>query len=94
VYPSGRRDNTVRMPFSVRQVIGFLSQTQLWENNCNRLDDVCSRLDVILDKASHAEEVQPSGCQTLWSGRSDLIMEITCSGSATVRMLGQHRPVF
>jgi hypothetical protein len=25
VYPSGRRGNTVRTPFSVRQVIGFLS---------------------------------------------------------------------
>jgi hypothetical protein len=50
-----------------------------------------SRPDAILNKASHAEEVQPSGRQTPWFGRSDLIMEIACSRSAIVRTLGQHR---
>jgi hypothetical protein len=90
---SRHRDNTIRTPFSVQQVIGFLSQTQIWEDSCNRLDDVCSRPDAILDKASHAEEVQPSRRQTPWSGHSELIMEIVCSRSATVRTLGQHRPI-
>jgi hypothetical protein len=52
----------------------------------------CSRPDAILDKASHVEEVQSSGCQTPRSGHSDLIMEIACSRSATVRTLRQHRP--
>jgi hypothetical protein len=47
--------------------------------------------DAILDKASHVEEVQLSGRQNLWSGRSNLIMEIA-NESTTVRMLGQHRP--
>jgi hypothetical protein len=81
VHPSGQRGNTVRMPFSVRQVIGFLSQTQIWEDSCNRLDDVCSHPDdvrsspdAILDKASRAEEVQPSERQTPWPRHSDLIM--------------------
>jgi hypothetical protein len=45
----------------------------------------CSRQDAILDKASRAEDVQASGRQTPWSGRSGLNMEIVCSRSATVR---------
>jgi hypothetical protein len=47
---------------------------------------------LFFNKASHAEEVQPSGRQTSWSGRLDVIMEITCNESATVWTLGQHRP--
>jgi hypothetical protein len=34
VHPSGWRGNTVWTPFRVRQVIGFLSQTQIWGNSC------------------------------------------------------------
>jgi hypothetical protein len=34
VHPSGRRGNTVQMPFRVWQAIGFLSQTQIWEDSC------------------------------------------------------------
>jgi len=81
----------VRTPFSVWQVERFLSKTQIWEDSDTCPDDVCSRPDAILDKASRAKEVQPSKCQTLWSGRSYLVMKIACSGSATVRTLGQHR---
>jgi hypothetical protein len=62
-----------------------VSQTQIWEDSYNRPD-------AVLNKASRVEEVQPSRRKTQWSGRSDLIMEIACSGSATVRPLGQHRP--
>jgi hypothetical protein len=51
-----------------------------------------SRLDVILDKASRAEVVQLSKRQTPWSRRSGLNMEIACSRSAIVWMLGQHYP--
>jgi hypothetical protein len=47
-------------------------------------------MDAILDKASRAEGVQQSGCQSTLSGRSGLNMEIACSRSATVRTLGQH----
>jgi hypothetical protein len=71
---------------------GFLSQTQVWEDSCNRPKDVCSHPDAILNKSSRVEEVQPSGRQTPWSERSDLIMEIAYSRSAIVRTLGQHRP--
>lgn len=37
------------------------------------------RPDDTLDKASHPEDVQPSGHQTPWSGRLGLNMEIVCS---------------
>jgi len=71
------------------KIIGFLSQTQLWEDSCKRPDDVCSRPDAILDKASRAEEVQLSGHQTLWPGcLNHLIMEIACNRSAAIQTLG------
>jgi hypothetical protein len=41
----------VRMPFSVWQGKKFCSKTQIWEDSCNRSDDVCSCPDAILDKA-------------------------------------------
>jgi len=74
-------------PFSV----GFPFQMQIWEDSCNCLDDVVFLPNTILDKANCAEDLQPSGLQSPLSRRSDLIMEIACSRSATVRMLGQHR---
>jgi len=40
VHPSGRRGNTFQIPFNVRQVIGFLSHTQLWKNGYNNPDNV------------------------------------------------------
>jgi hypothetical protein len=48
------------------------------------------RPGAILDKASRAEDVQPSRCQTPLSGRSGLNMKIACSRSAIIRTLGQH----
>jgi hypothetical protein len=39
VHPSGRRGYTVRTPVRVRGELGFPSQTQMWEDSCNRLDD-------------------------------------------------------
>jgi hypothetical protein len=38
VHPSGQRGNTAQTPISVQQVKGFPSQTQIWEDSCNRLD--------------------------------------------------------
>jgi len=69
----------VRMAFSVRQAKGFLSKTQIWEDGYNCSDDVCSPPDDILDKASRAYKVQPSGHQSPWSGRSSLNMKIACN---------------
>jgi hypothetical protein len=42
------------------KVIGFLSQTQLWEDSYNLPDNVCSHPDTILDKASLAFKIKLS----------------------------------
>jgi hypothetical protein len=84
VKPSRQRGYTARTTFSVRQVKWFLSQTQIWENSCNRPDDVVFHPDDILDKASRAYKVQPFERQSLWLGRSSLNMRIACTWSATL----------
>jgi hypothetical protein len=61
LHPSKCLSNTAERLFNVRQGKGLCSKTQIWEDSCNRLDDVCSRLNAILDKASRAYKVQPSG---------------------------------
>jgi hypothetical protein len=63
----------VQTPFSVRLAVRFLSKTQIWEDSCNHLDDVCSRPDTLIHKASRAFKVQPFGRQSSWSGRSSFI---------------------
>jgi hypothetical protein len=82
--------------------MGFLSKTQIWEDCCNRSDDVDSRLDALIHKASIALKIQTSGRASIRYGNCmhqinhpdvrSLGMEITCSGSATVRTIGHHRP--
>jgi hypothetical protein len=74
-----------RTPFSVRQGKWFSSKTKIWEDNCNRPNNVCSHSDAILDKASHAYKVQLSGRQYPWSGRASVNMEIECHKSSIVR---------
>jgi hypothetical protein len=105
----------VRMPHSVRPAMGFPSKTQLWEDHCNCSDDVNSRPNALIHKASITFKIQTSGRQSSWSRRASirygncvhqinrlddhplgldvrrLDMEITCSGSATVRKTGHHR---
>jgi len=43
---------------SVRPATGFLSKTQIWEVPCNCPDDVKSRLDAFIHKASIAFKIQ------------------------------------
>jgi hypothetical protein len=105
----------VRTTLSVQQASGFLSKAQLWEDSCNRPDDVDSRPDALIHKASIAIQIQTSGWRSSWSRHAciryencvhqinrsydhppspdtrSLYMEITCSGSATVRTTGHHR---
>jgi len=50
----------VRTPFSLQPVMGFLSKTLIWEDNCNCLEDVCSRSDALHHKASRTSKVQLS----------------------------------
>jgi hypothetical protein len=83
--PGGRLSNTAGRLSMFDKEKRFRSKTQIWENSCNRLDDVCSRPDAILDKASHAYKVQPSKRQSPWSGRASLNMEIVCRRSSTFR---------
>jgi hypothetical protein len=60
----------VRMTLSVRQASGFLSKTQLWEDHCNRPDDVDSRPDVLIHKASISFKIQTPRRRSAWSGRA------------------------
>jgi len=39
----------------------FLSKTQIWEDSCNRLDDVDSRPNALIHKASRAFKIQTFG---------------------------------
>jgi hypothetical protein len=50
------------------QASGFLSKTKIWEVCCNRPDDVDSRQDVLIHKASIAFKIQTSRRQAAWSG--------------------------
>jgi len=42
-------------------IYGFLSKTQIWEDSCNRPDDVDSCPDALIHKASRAFKIQTSG---------------------------------
>jgi hypothetical protein len=68
----------IRMPLSVRPALGFPSKTQLWEDHCNRPDDMDSRPNAIIHKEIIAFKIQTSECQSSWSGRTRSDMEITC----------------
>jgi hypothetical protein len=63
----------VRMPSSVQSAMRFLSKTHIWEDSYNRLDNVYSRSDALIHKASRAFKVQSSGRQYSWSGCSSFI---------------------
>jgi hypothetical protein len=47
----------VRTPLSVRPAMGFLSKTQIWEDSCNHPDDVDSRPDALIHKASRTFKI-------------------------------------
>jgi hypothetical protein len=51
LHPSGR----------FRSAMGFLSKAQIWEDSRNCPDDVDSRLDALIHKASRAFKIQTSG---------------------------------
>jgi len=44
----------VRTPLSIQSAMGFLSKTQIWEDSYNRPNDVDSRPDALIHKASRA----------------------------------------
>jgi hypothetical protein len=59
----------VRTTLSVRSSFRISFQIQIWEDCCNRPDDVESRPDALIYKASIAIQIQTSGHQPTWSGR-------------------------
>jgi hypothetical protein len=52
------------------QASGFLSKTQIWEDCFNRPDDVDSRPNTLIHKASIAIQIQTFGHQLAWTERA------------------------
>jgi len=63
----------VRTTLNVRPAMRFLSKTQIWEDRCNRPDDVDSCPDAIIHMASIAFKIHMSGRQSSWSGRASYL---------------------
>jgi hypothetical protein len=63
----------VRTPLSVRSAMGFLSKTQIWEDSCNCPNDVDSRPDALIHKASRAFKIRTSERRSSWSERPSFI---------------------
>jgi hypothetical protein len=59
----------VRTILSARSSFRISCQTQIWEDCCNRLDDMDSHPDALIHKASIAIQIQTSGGQSAPSGR-------------------------
>jgi hypothetical protein len=63
----------VRMPLNVRLAMRFLSKTQIWEDGCNRPDDVDSHPNAFIHKASRSFKIKTSRRQSSWSERASYI---------------------
>jgi hypothetical protein len=75
----------VRTPFNVRQEKGFPSQTQIWEDSCNRPDDkstLSGRYPWWGKTWRRFATVRTTGLHH--PDASLLIMEIACNRSATI----------
>jgi hypothetical protein len=55
---------------SVFDKLHFLYKAQIWEDRCNRPDDVDSCLDALIHKAGIAIQIQTFGRQSAWSRRA------------------------
>jgi hypothetical protein len=60
---------SVRTPFNVFDRASDSFQVHIWEDCCNRPDDVDSHPDALLLKARIVIQIQPSGRLSAWSGR-------------------------
>jgi hypothetical protein len=69
LHPSGRFSSTSGCRSMFDQPWDFNPKTQIWEDSCIRSDDVYSRPDELIHKASRAFKIQSSGRQSSWSGR-------------------------
>jgi hypothetical protein len=69
LHPSGRLSSQSGC-LSVIDQASDSFQVHLWEDWCNRPDDVDSHPDALLLKARISIQIQPSGCQLAWSERA------------------------
>jgi hypothetical protein len=70
LHPSGRFSSPSGRLSVFDQASGFFFQTQIWEDCCNRPDDVVSCPDALIHKESIAIQIQQSGRQSAWSGHA------------------------
>jgi hypothetical protein len=70
LHPSGRFSSPSGRSSVFDQASGFLSKTQIWEDCCNRPNDVDFRPGALIHKASIAIQIQTSGGQSSWSGQA------------------------
>jgi hypothetical protein len=84
----------VRTTLSVRQATRFLFKTQIWEVCCNHPNDVDSRSDALIHKASIAFKIQASGRQSSWSERASFRYGNGCIRSTvqtTIHLVQTHK---
>jgi len=53
--------------------MGFLSKTKIWEDSCNRPDNMDSRLNALIYKASRAFKNQTPGQLSSWFRHASFI---------------------
>jgi hypothetical protein len=75
LHPSERFTSPSERSSMFYQASGFLSKTQIREDCCNHPDDVDSRPDALIHKASIAIQIQTSERQSTWSGRASIKYE-------------------
>jgi hypothetical protein len=61
------------MPLNVQSAMGFLSKTQIREDSYSCPDDVDSRPDELIHKASHAFKIQTFGRRSSWPGHENFV---------------------
>jgi hypothetical protein len=72
IIPSGRCGFPSEQLSVFDKASRFLSKTQIWEDCCNRPDNVDSRLHALIQKASIPIQIQASGRQSSRSGRASI----------------------
>jgi len=72
LHPSRRFSSTSRRLLVFNNLQYFFPKTQLWEVHCNCPDDVDSRSDALIHKASIIFKIQTSKRQSSWSRRASI----------------------
>jgi hypothetical protein len=72
---SGRFSSTSGRHSVFNQLWDFFSKTQIWEDSCNRPDDVDSQPDALIHKASRAFKIHTFERRSSWSRPASFIYE-------------------